>query len=51
MGICVSVCLSVCLSVTHRCSIETAERIQLVFDTEESLVYPIYSTEIRYLQK
>jgi len=27
----VSVCLSVCLSVTSRCSIETDERIELVF--------------------
>jgi len=30
----VSVCLSVCLSVTSRCSIETTERIELVFGTE-----------------
>ena len=29
----VSVCLSVCPSVTSRCSIETDERIELVFDT------------------
>jgi len=29
MGLCLSVCL--CPSVTSRCSIETAERIELVF--------------------
>ena len=31
MPVSVYVCLSVCLSVTSRCSIETAERIELVF--------------------
>jgi len=47
----VSVCLSVCLSVTSRCSIETAERIELALIRElrstgpalclkEILVYP-----------
>jgi len=34
---CLSVCLSVSLSVTSRFSIETAERIQLVFCTQVTI--------------
>jgi len=33
MGLCPSVSVSVTVSVTSRCSIETAERIELVFGT------------------
>jgi len=37
-----ALCLSVCLSVTSRCSIETAERIELVFGTQASF-HPSYT--------
>ena len=40
MGLCPSVC--VCLSVTSRCSIKTAERIELVFGTWASF-HPSYT--------
>ena len=36
------VCLSVCLSVTSRCSIETAEQIELVFGMSASF-HPSYT--------
>jgi len=53
--VCVSVCLSVRPSVTSRSSIETDERIELIFGTwvssfEFDLSYSVY-TEIRVSAK
>jgi len=46
-------CLSVCPAVTRRYCIETAEQIQLLYDTEADLglCYVTVIKEFRYVQK